>query len=69
MLKVGGWVGDCLGWATGREPDVNSAAVTMAKVPKNYTSARAQAELKYDMRPLAETVRDAWSWFREHDYH
>jgi dihydroflavonol-4-reductase len=67
-LKVAGWAGDCLGRVTGREPDVNSAAVALAGLPKNYTSARAQAELGYQMRPPAETVRDAWAWFREHGY-
>jgi dihydroflavonol-4-reductase len=40
----------------------------MARLPKSYTSARAERELGYRARPLRETVQDAWDWFREHGY-
>ncbi len=53
---------------TGHEPPVNSAAIRMARVPKNYTSARAEKELGYQIRPLRQTVEDAWKWFRQYGY-
>jgi dihydroflavonol-4-reductase len=57
-------------WAsvTGQEPPVNSAAIRMARVPKSYTSARAEKELDYRIRPLRQTVEDAWNWFRQYGY-
>jgi dihydroflavonol-4-reductase len=68
QLKVGGWGGDLIGRVTGREPDFNSAAIAMAGLPKNYSSDRASAQLGYQIRPAAETVSDAWDWFRTHGY-
>ena len=47
---------------------VNSAAVALAKLPKSYTSAKAQRELGYSNRPWDDSVRDAWDWFVEHGY-
>jgi dihydroflavonol-4-reductase len=53
---------------TGHEPPVNSAAIRMARVPKSYSSARAEKELGYQIRPLRQTVEDAWNWFRQYGY-
>jgi dihydroflavonol-4-reductase len=63
-----GWGGDLVGRLTGREPDVNSAATAAARLPRNFTSARAEAELGYRPRPLREAAQAAWDWFREHGY-
>lgn len=60
--------GDLWGRLTRREPNVNSGALAMAKLPKRYSIARAQAELGYRIRPLRDTVADALAWFREHGY-
>jgi dihydroflavonol-4-reductase len=68
MLKIGGYAGDWLARLSGREPDVNSAAVALAALPKNYSSARAEAELGYTIRPTNDTIRDAWQWFQQHGY-
>jgi dihydroflavonol-4-reductase len=68
VASIGGYSGDLWGWISGHEPDVNSAAVTMARIPKNYSSARAERELGYHRRPLKETIADAWNWFGEHGY-
>jgi len=68
MLKIGGWAGDALARWTGREPDVNSAAVAMAWLEKNYSSARAKAELGYRIRPAEQTSADAWRWFQSYAY-
>jgi dihydroflavonol-4-reductase len=68
MLKIGGVAGDIMAKLSGHESDVNSAAVALAAVPKNYSSARAEAELGYTIRPTDETIRDAWQWFQQHGY-
>ena len=53
---------------TGKEPVVNSAAIRVARLPKNYSSRRAEQELGYTRRPVEESARDAWEWFREYGY-
>ena len=65
---IGGWWGDRKYRRTGIEPDINSAAIAMSCEQHCFSSARAQRELGYKIRPLEETVRDAWDWFCEHGY-
>ncbi len=65
---IAGAFGDLCGKLTGREPDVNSAATQMAGQYHYYTSEKAIHELGYQMRPLQESIDDAWAWFREYDY-
>ncbi|MCE9555950.1 MAG: NAD-dependent epimerase/dehydratase family protein [Planctomycetes bacterium] len=60
--------GDLWGRISRREPNVNSGALAMARLPKRYSIARAEAELGYRIRPLRDTVSDALAWFREHGY-
>lgn len=67
-LGAAGLGGDVWTRLTGREPVVNSAAVRMSRQTKAYSSRRAQAELGYVNRPLEDTLRDAWNWFREQGY-
>jgi nucleoside-diphosphate-sugar epimerase len=33
-----------------------------------FDSARAQRELGYQIRPLEESIGDAWRWFQEYGY-
>lgn len=68
MQFLVGRSGDWYGRLLGREPDVNSAAMAMSSLYHYHSSARAQRELGYSNRPLEETVRDAWDWFRSHGY-
>ena len=68
MRLLGGFGGDLWGKLTGREPDVNSATMKMSCQFHYHSSARAQAELGYQNRPLRQTIEDAWRWFREHGY-
>ena len=68
MLLVAGWSGDLWTRITGREPVVNSRAIALAKLPKNYSSKRAETELGYRNRPLRETIQDAWTWFQENGF-
>jgi dihydroflavonol-4-reductase len=63
-----GYVGDLVGLITGREPVVNSAATAIAAQKRNYSSARAKAELGYETRELRESAADAWQWFRANGY-
>jgi dihydroflavonol-4-reductase len=69
VLRIGaGLFGDFVAKMTGREPDVNSAATAISAQWRNFSSARAQAELGYRSRPLRESAVDAWAWFRENGY-
>lgn len=68
MRVIGARGGDVWGLLTGREPELNSAAVKMSGQFHYYSSARAQAELGYQNRPVRETIEDAWRWFRERGY-
>ena len=47
---------------------MNSAIVRMSHLSHFYSSARAEEELGYRIRPAEETVEDAWRWFTERGY-
>jgi len=68
MRVLGGRIGDLRGRFSGREPDVNSAAVAMSSQYHYYRCDRAERELGYRCRPARETVADAWEWFRQYGY-
>jgi dihydroflavonol-4-reductase len=69
IVRICGSMGGDL-WAclTGREGVVNSAMVRLSAQEHCFSSARAQAELGYTIRPLDESLEDAWNWFIEHGY-
>ena len=68
LARLAGWSGDLAGRLSGREPNVNSGAVALARLPKSYSSARAESELGYRIRPARETVLDALNWLRQSGY-
>jgi len=68
FVRFVGRCGDLWGRITGREPDVNSAAVGMSCLDHVTTCRRAEQELGYTYRALEETVADAWDWFVAHGY-
>ncbi len=68
LSTLGGWIGDLGTLLTGRESDVNSAAIRVARLPKSYSCRRAEEELGYTTRPVEQSARDAWAWFREYGY-
>jgi dihydroflavonol-4-reductase len=68
MRIIAGRSGDLIGKLTGREPDVNSAAVGMSDLFHYYSIARAQQELGYVVRPVEESIADAWAWFQAEGY-
>ncbi|HUE70582.1 MAG TPA: NAD-dependent epimerase/dehydratase family protein [Pirellulaceae bacterium] len=65
---IGGWWGDSRFRRTGIEPELNSAAIGMSCQQHCFSSARAEQELGYKIRPLEESIEGAWQWFREHGY-
>ena len=65
---VGALAGDCWGRVTGNEPNLNSAGMRMSCQQHCFSSAKAERELGYRIRPLTETIKDAWDWFVEHGY-
>ncbi len=67
-LRMVGRIGDLCARLTGKEGDVNSAALEMSMLPKNYSSARAAAELGYATRGLQESATDAWAWLKQYGY-
>ena len=60
--------GDLWGRISGREPNLNSAGMRMSCQHHCFSSARAERELGYRIRPLDETIADAWRWFVENGY-
>jgi dihydroflavonol-4-reductase len=68
VTRLAGWGGDLWGKFSGKEPDVNSAALALARLPKHYTSDRARRELGYEPRPFRQAVQDAWEWFVANGY-
>jgi dihydroflavonol-4-reductase len=65
---VGGSLGDLWYRLTGNEPDLNSAGVGMSSQHHRFKSDRAIRELEYKIRPLEQTLQDAWNWFVEYGY-
>jgi dihydroflavonol-4-reductase len=53
---------------SGRESAANSAALALSRQSHCFTSVRAERELDYRIRPLDETLADAWQWLGEHGY-
>ena len=53
---------------SGHEGDINSASIAMSRLPKYYSSDRAQRELGYQSRSLRQAATDAWDWFQRFGY-
>lgn len=68
MRYIGAYGGDAWRLITGREPQLNSAAVRIADQYHFFDSTRAIKELGFRVRPVEETIRDAWEWLREHNF-
>ena len=56
--------GDLAAKVTGRESDINSAAIAMSSQYHWHDSGRAIDELGYTIRPFDETLRDAAEWLQ-----
>lgn len=55
-------------WISGSEPALNSAVLLAGTKPHYFASQRAIDELGYTFRPLAETAKAAWEWFKQEGY-
>jgi len=66
-IITGKW-GDMVARITGKEGDVNSAAVGMSNLYHYYDSSRAKRDLGYRISPTEESAADAWSWFCRFGY-
>lgn len=65
------WMGPCSDlWArlTGKEGTINSASIGLSQQWHTFSSARAEDELGYQIRPAEDTVGDTWQWFKENGY-
>jgi dihydroflavonol-4-reductase len=47
------------------EGNFNALALRMGSQYHWFSSAKAERELGYRIRPAEETVRDAWQWLQE----
>jgi dihydroflavonol-4-reductase len=68
MGLIGGAWGDFCTLVTGKEGEINSAAVRMSAQLHYYCSAKAEKELDFRPRSVEESTRDAWEWFNELGY-
>lgn len=68
MRIVAGRFGDWWGRRTGKEPDINSAAIQMSGLPHYFSSDLAQRELGYSPGSAERAAAAAWEWFREYGY-
>jgi dihydroflavonol-4-reductase len=68
LESMAGCFGDLIRIITRREPDVNTGAIAVARLPKHYSSDKAIRELDYHIRPIDEMIHDAWQWFMDHGY-
>lgn len=59
---------DLTTWLRRREGAANSAVLALSRQSHCFSSERAQRELGYTIRPLEETLRDAWQWLEENGY-
>ena len=67
-LFLAGKLGDAKTAITGREGDVNSAALAMTRLPRFFSHRKAVEELGYCPRPVRQSAELAWQWFLEHGY-
>ncbi len=68
VARIVGGIGDLRTRITGVEGEINSAMLRMACMNHYYSSDRAIEELDYKVRPMEDSIRDAWTWFRQNNY-
>jgi dihydroflavonol-4-reductase len=65
-IRLGGRVIDAVNrFLSLPERDVNGATIAMGCLNHYYDSSRAVEQLGYSIRPLDETLGDAWDWLKE----
>ncbi|MFQ5936219.1 MAG: hopanoid-associated sugar epimerase [Acidiferrobacterales bacterium] len=53
---------------TGHEPRITVDGVRLSEKYMFFSSEKAKGELGFETRPVEEALRDAITWFREHNY-
>ncbi|MFO0884848.1 MAG: hypothetical protein U0894_11795 [Pirellulales bacterium] len=66
--NVLGLVGDTWAKLTGHEPEMNSSGLWLSSQQHCFSSQRAEEEIGYHIRPLQETIDDAWNWLRNYGF-
>ena len=66
VMSTVGMLGDILSRLSAQEPDFNSASIALGNQYHVFSSDRAIKELGYKLRPLEQTVRDAYEWINDH---
>jgi len=66
LMGTVGMLGDLMGRLGASEPDFNSASIALGSQYHVFSSDRAIKELGYTLRPLEQTVRDAYEWLSDH---
>jgi dihydroflavonol-4-reductase len=68
LARVVGLGGDVYEKVSGREPLLNSATIRWGQEARFIASSeKAMDELGYRISPLETAIKDAVSWFREHE--
>ena len=68
MLTAMGLVHSGLGYLGGREPRVSLPTCRILTRNRRYRSAKAIAELGYEVSPLADGLRACWQWHLQHEH-
>lgn len=63
-----GSVGDLFAKISGRESELNSAALKLGQMFHWYSSQKAEQELGYRIGNVEDALQDAWEWFKKNDY-
>lgn len=67
-VRVVGMMNDLISRITGRESELNSAAMRLSGMFHCFSSERAKSELGYQIRAVDTIVQDAWQWFCDRGY-
>ena len=68
LARLYGFLCDAWARATGQPGQLNSAMIAVANDGHYFSSQKAITELGLPQTPIAEAIRDAFDWFKKHDY-
>ena len=68
VLEAIAWVGETVARMTGRTPDLSLEGIRTMHEKHVISSAKAEHELGARFRPLEETMRDTYEWFKANGY-
>ena len=68
LARIVGKTGDFFTRITGRESEINSAALELGQMFHWYSSHKAETELGYHIGSVENALHDAWAWFKRFRY-